>query len=222
MNVLVLNGSPKGEMSDTMRITRAFLSGMGCDAERVNVIDKKIAPCMGCFYCFEHSGCVQRDDMDELIERIVAADVVIWSTPLYCYAMPSHLKALIDRLLSLSNLTMTTDERGRTEHTMKREVATRFVLICGCGFPDFEHNFEGIDFMFSRMFGDYSPRIFCPEAPMFAVKEAEEITLPYLELVKRAGAEYAANDSISEELMRALREPMIPPEQYRAIVNGNA
>ena len=52
MRILVLNGSPK-RISDTMRMTRAFLEGLDKDKSNeitiVDVIDRKIAPCRGCF-----------------------------------------------------------------------------------------------------------------------------------------------------------------------------
>ena len=56
MKVLVLNGSPK-KKSDTFRMAEAFLRGLNKNQEHevqiVNVIDKKIAPCRGCFGCWQ-------------------------------------------------------------------------------------------------------------------------------------------------------------------------
>ena len=55
MKILVLNGSPKRERSDTLHITRAFLAGMGeavsTETEIVHVIDEQIGFCRGCFAC---------------------------------------------------------------------------------------------------------------------------------------------------------------------------
>ena len=57
MKILVLNGSPKRELSDTMHITRAFLEGMNETAHQeihiIHVIDKCIEPCTGCFSCID-------------------------------------------------------------------------------------------------------------------------------------------------------------------------
>ncbi|MBR6955859.1 MAG: flavodoxin family protein [Firmicutes bacterium] len=56
MKILVLNGSPK-KKSDTFRMTEAFLKGLNKDNEHevnvINVIDKDIAPCRGCFGCWK-------------------------------------------------------------------------------------------------------------------------------------------------------------------------
>ena len=55
---------------------------------------------------------------------------------------------------------------------------------------------------------------------MFNAPQAEPITKPYLELVARAGREYAENGSVSAELEEKLSVPMIPEEAYAAICNG--
>ena len=72
MKILVLNGSPKREKSDTMHITRAFLDGMKeaapQDVHIVDIIDKHIEYCTGCFTCKCNGGeCIHNDDMKELL-----------------------------------------------------------------------------------------------------------------------------------------------------------
>ena len=106
MKILVLNGSPKREQSDTMHITRAFLEGMKEAARQdihiIHVIDKHIEYCTGCFSCMRNGGtCVHDDDMRAILDEILSSDLLIWSFPLYCYGMPSHLKALLDRTIPL-------------------------------------------------------------------------------------------------------------------------
>ena len=60
MKVLVFNGSPKREASDTLHMTRAFLDGMReagpVEAEIVHVVDKRIDYCLGCFACKRNGG----------------------------------------------------------------------------------------------------------------------------------------------------------------------
>ena len=48
MKVLVLNGSPKAERSNTLNITKAFLKGFPADTEveQVNLYKKDIKPCL--------------------------------------------------------------------------------------------------------------------------------------------------------------------------------
>ena len=111
MKILVLNGSPKRDKSDTMHITRAFLDGMNevneNEIKTINVIDKHIEYCTGCFACMRNGGdCIYHDDMKEILEEILISDLLIWSYPLYCYGMPAPLKALLDRTLPLSGMAM--------------------------------------------------------------------------------------------------------------------
>ena len=111
MKVLVLNGSPK-EKSDTMCLTNAFLKGLNkennFDVHIVDLIKKNIKPCLGCFKCWKNESgeCIQCDDQKELMEEYKNADIVIYSFPLYSYAMPSHIKAFVDRLIPFNKMTM--------------------------------------------------------------------------------------------------------------------
>ena len=111
MKILVLNGSPKRDQSDTMHITRAFLAGMNEAAPQevhtIHVIDKHIEYCTGCFACMRNGGtCIHNDEMRGILEEILSSELLIWSFPLYCCGMPAPLKALLDRTLPLSSMAM--------------------------------------------------------------------------------------------------------------------
>ena len=60
MKILVLNGSPKRDKSDTMHITRAFLDGMKeaapQDIHIIHTVDQHIEYCTGCFSCMRNGG----------------------------------------------------------------------------------------------------------------------------------------------------------------------
>ena len=75
MRILVLNGSPKRERSDTLHITRAFLAGIEEAARQeirsIHAIDKHIEACTGCFACMRNGGTfVHEDDMREILGEI--------------------------------------------------------------------------------------------------------------------------------------------------------
>lgn len=78
MKILVLNGSPK-KRSDTMVLTNSFLLGIksvnrdDINIEIINVIEKNIKPCLGCFKCWENKNarCVIGDDQNEIIKNIL-------------------------------------------------------------------------------------------------------------------------------------------------------
>ena len=224
MKILVLNGSPKGDKSDTMHITRAFIDGINeaqCgDVHIINVIDKHIEYCRGCFACMRNGGdCIHDDDMRAILEEILDSDVLIFSYPLYCYSMPAPIKALLDRTLPLSSMAMR-KVGDRYEHVEQANFShLKYIMICGCGFPNSEHNFEPAVGQFRLCFPNNHTTITVPESPMFNAPEAVEVTAPRLERVKQAGKQYAETGKIDELLMAEICSPMIPDDIYAQIVN---
>ena len=227
MKILVLNGSPKKENSDTLQITRAFLDGMQEAAPQevrmLHVIDQHIEFCSGCLACMCNGGvCRHKDDMRDILEEILASDLLLFSFPLYCYGMPAMLKNLIDRTLPLSSMAMQ-KVGDRYEHVGQADFShLKCLMICGCGFPNSTHNFEPAVAQFKLMFPSSHTIITVPESPMFNAPEAASVTVPRLELVKTAGKQYAECGEINAELLAEICSPMIPEEVYAQIVNGEA
>ncbi len=225
MKILVINGSPKKEKSDTLHITRAFLEGMEEAAPQeisvIHAIEKKIAYCAGCFACKRNGGtCVYDDDMGAILREILDSDLLLFSFPLYCYGMPAPLKALLDRTMPLSGMAMR-KVGGRYQHVGQADFSRlRYMMICGCGFPNSRNNFEPAVAQFRLCFPGDSTVITVPESPMFNVPEADIVTKPRLEKVRRAGKQYAETGEIAESLLAEITSPMIPEDQYAAIVNS--
>lgn len=101
--VLILSGSPrKGGNSDIL--CDEFLRGAqqaGHKAEKIRVCEKKIAPCSACYFCRDHGGeCVRKDDMAEVLQKMIDADVLVLASPVYFYSIDAQLKAVIDRTLA--------------------------------------------------------------------------------------------------------------------------
>ena len=225
MKILVLNGSPKREKSDTMHITRAFLEGMQEAAPQVirtiDVIDRHIEYCTGCFACKMNGGtCMHQDDMQDILHTILESDLLLFSFPLYCYGMPAPLKTLLDRTMPLSSMAMQ-KVGDRYAHVGQVDFShLRYLMICGCGFPNSKHNFEPAVAQFKLCFPENHTILTIPESPMFSAPEAAAVTEPRLALVRQAGKQYALAGSIDEALLSQIGSPMIPEEQYAAIVNG--
>ena len=158
MKILILNGSPKKDASDTMHLTRAFVSGMqeetACEVQTVHTIEKDVQYCTGCFSCMHNGGtCIHSDDMQSILAQICKVDCLIFSFPLYAYGMPAPLKVIVDRLLPLSSYKMQSVGEGRYAHNTQADVShLKFVMICGCGFPNSKQNFEPAVAQFSLMF----------------------------------------------------------------------
>ena len=225
MKILVLNGSPKRDRSDTMHITRAFLEGMQETATQdihvIDVIDRHIEYCTGCFICKRNGGkCIHDDDMRAILDEILESDLLLFSFPLYCYGMPAPLKALLDRTMPLSSMAMK-KVGDRYEHVGQADFSRlRYMMICGCGFPNSKHNFEPAVAQFKQCFPCNHTIVTIPESPMFNAPEAKIVTEPRLELVRQAGKQFAETGEINAALLAEIGSPMIPEDQYAAIVNG--
>ena len=99
--ILIISASPrKGGNSDIL--CDRFMQGAeeaGNTVEKVFLRDLKIGYCMACYGCRGTKKCVQKDDMEELLSRMIEADVVVLATPVYFYSMDGQLKTMIDRTL---------------------------------------------------------------------------------------------------------------------------
>ena len=101
--VLILSGSPrKGGNSDILcdEFAKGALKN-GNAVEKIRICEKKISPCMGCYYCRENGGkCVFQDDMSDILQKIIQTDVLVLATPVYFYSMCAQLKTVIDRTVA--------------------------------------------------------------------------------------------------------------------------
>lgn len=102
--ILVLSGSPrKGGNSDLL--CDAFISGAeesGNEAEKIWIRSKKIGYCNACYYCRDRGNgqCAIRDDMDEILNKMQVADVIVMASPVYFYSIDAQMKTLIDRCVA--------------------------------------------------------------------------------------------------------------------------
>lgn len=99
-NILIVSSSPRrGGNSDTL--CNEFLRGAtdaGHTVEKLFLRDKTINYCTGCSTCSLHGkSCPQKDDMPEILDKMVAADIIVMATPVYFYTMSAQMKTLIDR-----------------------------------------------------------------------------------------------------------------------------
>lgn len=105
MKIVVLEGSPnKNGSSNTL--ANAFIEGAKEAGHGVDVIDAahaNIHSCTGCIHCGYEGPCVQKDDVDDIRARVLAADMMVFVTPLYYYGMSARLKTLVDRFCAFNS-----------------------------------------------------------------------------------------------------------------------
>jgi len=231
MKVLILNGSPKLERSNTLNITNAFVSGFpeGTEVKRIDIYSKDIKPCRGCFACWasEDGTCVIKDDMAGILSSVKEADVIIESFPLYFYGMPSQLKAVTDRCLALAEPYMgTKSDDGQTFNKMRDPsiFKKKLVVISSCGYVELEPVYPALLAQYDLICGgrDNYTAILCAMGEVFMTGKAKRQIRVYLESIKNAGTEYCGNNfKISEETMRKISIPILSPEGFGALTSSH-
>ena len=233
MKILAINGSPKGKRSNTWRLTSAFLEGItiqeendGAQApeiETLNIGSLNIKPCLGCFSCWSKTPgkCCIHDDMQGVIDKILWADVVVWSFPLYYFGLPGQLKTLIDRQLPMSLPFMYTETESGGHPSRYDMSGKRTVVISTCGFYTAQGNYDCVTNLYDRLCGKGGyTAIFCGQGELFRVKELSERTDEYLSWVKKAGQEFAS-DGITGETRGKLDQNLFPRDVFEAMADAS-
>ena len=70
----------------------------GHEVEYISLKGKDIKFCIGCLNCQTKGICVLKDDVAEIMEKVLAAEVIVYATPIYYYEMSGQMKTLLDRL----------------------------------------------------------------------------------------------------------------------------
>ena len=107
MQILILMGSPRlnGNTAELCKPFIARLEELDAKTVYIPVEEKNISPCRACYACQNISGeygCVQQDDMQEIVREILAADCIVLATPIYSWYCPAKLKAVLDRHYGLN------------------------------------------------------------------------------------------------------------------------
>ena len=230
MNILVINGSPKGSRSNSRRLTDAFVKGVSSQTdshtEQLTLSKLDIAPCKGCFACWKATPgqCCIHDDMGMVLEKLLWADLVIYSFPLYYFNVPGSLKNLIDRQLPmvLPFMSSRSDGVGSGSHDTRYDLSgKKYMLISTCGFYSAEGNYDSVCRMFDHICGKGCyDTLFCGQGELFRVKELSQRTDEYLGLVEKAGSEYASG-GITPETREGLERLLFPRETFEAMADAS-
>lgn len=102
-NVLIISASPRKSGNSDILCDR-FMEGAlesGNNVEKVFLADKNIGYCKGCGVCNSTHKCIQDDDMKEILDKMVNADVIVLATPVYFYSVCGQMKTFIDRTVPM-------------------------------------------------------------------------------------------------------------------------
>lgn len=101
MRILGISGSPRGPQSTTRVLVERVLDGArerGAKTEFIDICTVNVAFCTGCGACHVSGKCPLKDDFRPVIDNILAADGIVFGSPLYFNSVSAQLKAAIDRL----------------------------------------------------------------------------------------------------------------------------
>ena len=104
--ILILNGSPR-KNGKTASLVKAFSEGAesaGNEVKEFYLQDMHIGGCLACEACSRNGGrCVQKDDMDQINEAYLRADVIVFASPMFWGTITGQLKTAVDRLYAIQN-----------------------------------------------------------------------------------------------------------------------
>ena len=102
--IVVITGSPRRN-GNSFAMTDAFIKAAEAKGHKVTRFDAammKIGGCHACETCYKTGkACSFDDDFNMIAPAILAADVLVFTMPVYWYSIPSQIKGVIDRIYSL-------------------------------------------------------------------------------------------------------------------------
>lgn len=105
MKIVILTGSPRRKGTSAL-LADMFMEGArekGHEVTRFDAAFTEVGGCLACGYCREHDGaCARQDGMQEVYAPLLAADLVVFVTPLYYFDMSAQLKNVVDRFYAVN------------------------------------------------------------------------------------------------------------------------
>jgi len=232
-NIVVFDGGPRSDkLSKTTFMVKHFCEGAkqaDANVEYIRLKDKEIKPCTGCFMCWTKTPgeCVHKDDMTDLRKKYREADLVVFASPLYIFSVTGIFKNFMDRMLPIVKPYMLLSEQGFTMHPDRfPELGEQgFVVFSAAGFPDIEHNYDGISSMF-RLLDKHSENIHMMGE--FYLPAAETIVQPFYksrkdeikEACHNAGVQIVKEGKVDKKYMRIISDTGFSKETFKDQANN--
>ncbi|MBQ3735580.1 MAG: flavodoxin family protein [Candidatus Methanomethylophilaceae archaeon] len=130
--LLIINGSPRKKGCDARVCDEisALASKYGYESETVWAYDLQIGGCRACMACKSTQRCVQKDGMNEILDKIRTSDMLIFATPVYFNGETGPMKTFLDRMYPLMRM-----NPDRTVESFIGNVKKAAIVVC-CGAPD--------------------------------------------------------------------------------------
>ena len=148
MRAYIIHGNTR-KKSNTEALAKLFseeLSEKGVEVVQISLREKNIQTCVGCYAChsvLDSFGCVINDDMQVVAAEILAADLVVLTSPIYSWMPTPPLKAVMDRIYAFTKY----PENGDAFNLLKNQ---KFAMIATSG-SDCKTNCDLFDESVRRM-----------------------------------------------------------------------
>ena len=104
MKIYFVNGSPRKQWNTGTVLKKAAegAASAGAETELIHLYDLKYKGCVSCFACKRiggkfHGKCAQKDGLTPVLEKLSAADGIVFGTPIYFYNITSGMQAFLER-----------------------------------------------------------------------------------------------------------------------------
>lgn len=148
MKTLVINGSarPKGHTSQMVQL---FLDTLGGEYEIIDAYRvQNIAPCTDCRYCWHKKECQIKDGMQEIYQKLEAADNLVLASPMYFHSVTGKMKILLDRFQVYW--------AGHVRNDMPEHPLRKGAILLVGGAPSFPNQFFGGELVLKNLLSDLS------------------------------------------------------------------
>ncbi len=227
--VIVINGSPKKDRSSTMNVTRAFVKGIEetvpCEVEYIHLSEQNVKPCTGCLSCWgrtEGECVIKDDDIPSLKDKILQADYVIESYPLYFFGMPGTMKVFTDRMLSMlcTYRGQKAPEEGESFHGIRQpKKKQQFVVISSCAYSAADAIYDSLLKQYDCICGkDGYTAILCPQLKTLVDLGASSRMDRYMKQFTEAGKKYASEGALSDADLAKLSKAPFTQGTYEVLL----
>jgi FMN-dependent NADH-azoreductase len=229
LHIVAINGSPRsGKISKSSRLLEAFISGCreaGANVELVNLREKKIKPCTGCYSCWIKTPgqCIQKDDVAEILAKLRSADLEVWSTPLYFFGPTGLVKNFLDRNLPLAE-PFIIEKNGLCSHPLRNGNIRNIFFMSVAGFYEIEH-FRPISnwlhFMAERGLFNIKGEIYRTSSEFMIAPPLKEQVDLILGSARKAGNQIVTKGAVDQDIVDAIQIPLIPTrEEFISLANA--
>jgi multimeric flavodoxin WrbA/putative sterol carrier protein len=224
MKILALNSSPRSAaQSKTEMMLNWLVEGMrtgGAEVEVVNLREKKIEYCSGCFTCWTKTPgiCIHKDDMTkELFPKWLESDMVVYATPLYHYTVNAEMKTFIERTLPIAEPFIEKRD-GRSTHPLRQSFPYAVVLSVA-GFIEmavFDELSHYVNFLFGRN-QRLLAEIYRPAAETLSQIENKKKVVS--EATYQAGVQLVNSRCVSPETLDRIQQSIIDFRPFSLFAN---